>query len=64
MNPIISFDLDGTIMTSAYADRVWLEGLPHIYAKEKHISYTNAKKLLTTAYDTIGDHTPEWYDLS
>jgi putative hydrolase of the HAD superfamily len=64
MTTIISFDLDGTIMTSEYADRVWLEGLPTIYANEKHTTLAKAKKILTTAYDTIGDHTPEWYDLS
>ena len=64
MTTIISFDLDGTIITSDYADHVWLEGLPKLYAKEKNISYKKAKNLLTTAYDTMGDHSPEWYDLS
>jgi 2-haloalkanoic acid dehalogenase type II len=64
MTPIISFDLDGTIMTSDYADHVWLEGLPQIYAKEKQTTYTQAKKILTTAYNTMGDDTPEWYDLN
>jgi putative hydrolase of the HAD superfamily len=64
MTTIISFDLDGTIMTSDYADHVWLEGLPKIYAIEKKTTYEKAHQLLTHEYDTIGDHTPEWYDLS
>jgi putative hydrolase of the HAD superfamily len=64
MTTIISFDLDGTITTSDYADHVWLEGLPRIYAKEKNTSYRKAKQILINAYDAIGDHKSEWYDLS
>ncbi len=64
MTTIISFDLDGTIMTSSYADHVWLEGLPKIYATEKNTTFQKAHQHLTHEYHTIGDHTPEWYDIS
>ncbi|MBU0498073.1 MAG: HAD family hydrolase [Candidatus Thermoplasmatota archaeon] len=62
MYPILSFDLDGTLVTSSYADQVWLEGLPKIYAQEKNVTLNHAKKILTTAYKEIGDHSIEWYD--
>jgi len=59
----ISFDLDGTLMKSTYADLVWLEGVPKFYAKEKGIDIEKAKKYLKKEYDTIGDNRAEWYDL-
>ena len=64
MHPILSFDLDGTIVTSSYADHVWLEGLPKLYATEKNTTLKQAKKTLFTAYDEISDARIEWYDIS
>ena len=61
---IISFDLDGTLMTSDFGDSVWLEGLPKIYAKEKQVSYETAKKSFIESFDKIGKNKREWYDLS
>lgn len=64
MIKIISFDLDGTLMKTRFADLVWLEGLPKIYAKEKNIVVEQAKQYLQQEYDKMGDDKPEWYDLS
>ena len=61
---MISFDLDGTLIKSTYADLVWLEGLPQIYAEEKGISIEQAKQLLINEYDNIGDDQVQWYDIS
>lgn len=63
MIKFISFDLDGTLMKSTYADLVWLEGLPKFYAKEKEIDIEKAKQYLKKEYDEIGDNRVEWYDL-
>ena len=63
MIKIISFDLDGTITKSTYADLVWLEGLPKIYAQEKGVNLEQAKQYLKKEYDEIGDDKAEWYDL-
>jgi len=63
MKKIISFDLDGTLIKSTYADLVWLEGLPKIYAQEKEISFRYAKQYLQNEYDKIGDNKVEWYDI-
>ena len=59
MTAIISFDLDGTLMKSTYADVVWLEGLPSIYAREKRVPFEQAKTYLQQEYDTIGDNRVE-----
>ena len=63
MIKVISFDLDGTLMKSTYADLVWLEGLPKIFAKEKKIDFLIAKNYLQQEYDKVGDNKEEWYDL-
>ena len=63
MIKVISFDLDGTLMKGTYADLVWLEGLPKVYAKEKNIEFEKAKRYLQQMYDEVGDNKVEWYDL-
>lgn len=62
--PILSFDLDGTLMTSGFGNKVWLEGLPKLYAITHEIPYSEAKKQLIDAYDALGDTRREWYDVS
>jgi HAD superfamily hydrolase (TIGR01549 family) len=62
--PILSFDLDGTLMQPGFGDIVWLEGLPKIYALTHKIPFGKAKDQLLSAYKKIGNSRREWYDLS
>ena len=55
--------MDGTLVKSTYADSVWLEGLPKLYATEKKIPIQQAKKYIHQEYDKIGDERKEWYDI-
>ena len=64
MKIIISFDLDGTLVKPGFGDSVWLDGLPKIFAKEKHVSFDKAKLFFKEAYDNIGRDRREWYDLT
>lgn len=59
----VSFDADGTLVTSAYADLIWLEVLPEMVSKEWKIPLEDAKAKLYRDYDSIGPQRPEWYDL-
>jgi HAD superfamily hydrolase (TIGR01549 family) len=63
MIKIISFDFDGTLVKRSYADKVWLEGLPKLYAKEKKIPLKQAKEYILKEYDKIGKDRKEWYDI-
>ncbi len=63
MLKIISFDLDGTLVKNTYADSVWLEGFPKLYAKEKRITEKQAKELLYKEYNKVGKERKEWYDI-
>mgnify|MGYP006277147175 CR=1 FL=1 len=62
--PILSFDMDGTLMKPGFGDKVWLEGLPKIYAHVHNLPVGKAKEILIAAYDKIGSSNREWYDLS
>ena len=63
MIKLISFDMDKTLVKSIYAELVWLEGLPKIYALEKKIDLEKAKQFLLEKYDEIGEYREEWYDI-
>lgn len=60
----VSFDLDGTLVKSNFADMFWLEGLPRIYAEEKGIDIEKARAFLIEDYQSIGKDRIEWYDPS
>ncbi len=61
---VISFDLDGTLTNTKFADSVWLEGIPRLYAIKKRISFEDARKIVQREYDKVGKDRPEWYDLN
>ena len=63
MIKIISFDLDGTLVKNTYANSVWLEGLPRLYAKEKNITINEAKEFLFNEYNKVGIDHKEWYNI-
>ena len=55
--------MDGTIIEMKYANSVWCEGLPKLYAEEKNISFEEAKKYVLGEYMKVGDHDVKWYDI-
>lgn len=59
----VSFDADGTLVTPAFADLIWLEVLPEMVSEVWRISLEDAKEKLYRDYDSIGPQRPEWYDL-
>lgn len=62
MLKIVSFDFDGTLTKTTFADLFWLEGLPRLYAEKKGIDIEDAKRILFTEYEKIGKERLEWYD--
>ena len=41
---VISFDMDGTLVSQDFADAVWLDGLPRLYAEEWGMGFDEARK--------------------
>ncbi|RLE97766.1 MAG: hypothetical protein DRJ63_08690 [Thermoprotei archaeon] len=58
---VISFDLDGTIIDRKYNDYFWLEVIPRTYAEEKGLKLSEAKRIVYSKYDEIGDSDIRWY---
>jgi HAD superfamily hydrolase (TIGR01549 family) len=60
---IISLDMDGTLVKSRFVDKVWLEGIPMLYADKSGLDFPAAKEHVLCEYMKIGSDKMEWYDL-
>jgi putative hydrolase of the HAD superfamily len=64
MISVISLDMDGTLVTTRFVDKVWMEGVPMLYAEKSGMDYLAAKSYVIGEYMKIGSDHLEWYDLS
>ena len=60
---IISFDLDGTLVTDEFSQTVWHQGMPELYAEQHRCGFEQAKELMVGEYNKVGDDALEWYDI-
>jgi HAD superfamily hydrolase (TIGR01549 family) len=63
MLKIISFDVDATLVDPSFADNVWLEGVPTLYAEKHGIDFDTAKRIVIKEYERIGEEDIRWYQL-
>jgi HAD superfamily hydrolase (TIGR01549 family) len=59
----ISLDMDGTLVNSRFVDKVWMEGMPRLYADRTGLDFLAAKEYVIGEYMKIGSDRLEWYDL-
>lgn len=60
---VVSFDLEGTLVTPDFSQAVWHEGIPFLYARKNGMSFETAKEIVRKMYDEVGDQRREWYDI-
>ena len=60
---IISLDMDGTLVNSRFVDKVWMEGMPRLYAEKSGLDLPAAREYVIGEYMKIGSDHLEWYDL-
>ncbi len=60
---VVSFDLEGTLVTPDFSQAVWHEGIPSLYAKKNGIGFEEAKAIVEEEYREVGDQRKEWYDI-
>ena len=60
---IISLDMDGTLVNSRFVDKVWMEGVPRLFAEKTGMDFIAAGEYVIGEYTKIGSDQLEWYDL-
>ena len=60
---IISFDVEGTLVTTDYSYAIWFEAIPQRYASKNDLDFERAKVLVEEEYAKVGDQRLEWYDI-
>lgn len=60
---VISFDVEGTLVTPDFSLAIWYEGVPSLYARRNGISFQEARARVEQEYKKLGDHKIEWYDI-
>lgn len=63
MIKILSFDLCGTLVDCSFADYVWKEGVPHLYAEKHGIPFEDAKRRVLAEYDKVGGDDIRYFEL-
>lgn len=61
---VISFDIEGTVVTPDFSMAVWYEGIPALYAEKNGIGFQEAKARVAEEYVKIGPLRVEWYDIN
>lgn len=60
---VISFDVEGTLVTPDFSYAVWFEAIPERYAEKNGINLEQARKAVEEEYRKVGDQRLEWYDI-
>lgn len=63
MIKVVSFDLDGTLVTQKFGDMVWNHGIPLEFSKKYGIPFDEARRMILSEYASVGDENPLWYDI-
>ncbi|MDM7934022.1 MAG: HAD family hydrolase [Methanothrix sp.] len=59
----ISLDMDGTLVNSRFVEKVWMEGIPRLYAERTGLDPAAVREYVIGEYMKIGSDRLEWYDL-
>jgi HAD superfamily hydrolase (TIGR01549 family) len=60
---VVSFDVEGTLVTPDFSYAVWFEAIPRRYAENNGINLEQARKTVEEEYRQVGDLRLEWYDV-
>jgi len=60
---VVSFDVEGTLVTPDFSYAIWFEAIPQSYAERNGLDFEQAKFLVQEEYGKVGDQRLEWYDV-
>ncbi|RPJ61771.1 MAG: hypothetical protein EHM12_05045, partial [Dehalococcoidia bacterium] len=52
---VISFDVEGTMVTTDFSASIWFEMIPQRYAARRGLSFDGATSRIRQEYDSLGD---------
>jgi putative hydrolase of the HAD superfamily len=60
---IISFDVEGTLISHRFSEIVWEKAIPRLYSEKKGIDFDSAESFVFGEYEKIGEDRIEWYEI-
>jgi putative hydrolase of the HAD superfamily len=60
---VVSFDVEGTMVTTGFSSAIWFEMIPQRYAERWGLSFDQATQKIRQEYDSLGDRQIDWYDV-
>lgn len=60
---VVSFDVEGTMVTTDFSYAIWFEMIPQRYAERWGLSFDQATQKIKQEYDSLGDQNIDWYDV-
>ena len=60
---VVSFDVEGTLVTPDFSYAIWFEAIPQCYAEKHSIDFIQARAVVEEEYKKVGDQRLEWYDV-
>jgi HAD superfamily hydrolase (TIGR01549 family) len=60
---VVSFDVEGTLVTTDFSYAIWFELIPMRYSERYGLSFDEATVKVRQAYDGVGDQRLDWYDV-
>ena len=60
---VVSFDMEGTLITPRFSELIWEHDIPRLYAERHGLTFEEARRRVFQEYMEIGDERPEWYDI-
>ena len=60
---VVSFDVEGTMVTTDFSYAIWFEMIPQCYAERWGLSFEEATIKIKQEYDSLGDRQIDWYDV-
>jgi putative hydrolase of the HAD superfamily len=63
MKKVVSFDLDGTLVSAKFGDMVWNHGIPEAYAEKYSMPFNDARMFIVKEYASVGDSSILWYQI-
>ncbi len=58
---VLSFDVDGTLVSKRFTDAVWLRAIPEEYARKEGLCFEDAYRVVKREYEKVGEENIRWY---